>query len=279
MEPTSQLGASTSLPQLNKGPQILSGSGSFQSYLSSAGSHHRHAKGATVHLENQSSVHTDKSQSPYLQSVVEASSHPGPLSGVVRFITNFPGFLLEDLHRFRYGHLGRLRILLSLYCCVSVTFLSFKMHSALRGAVAAGRPHIGHSPSTLLRILKYLFSKMQTCQTWTHCTVFPLSQMYRFSSECPSRFQIRPLVIWRPSSWLLIRQWTVTSPLACGLKRTGCTTPLAHSRPGRVIWTQSFVMERHRLRFYRSYISGRRDVGSNGPSNRAEKVSRAYEPP
>lgn len=148
MEPTSQLGASTSLPQLNKGPQILSGSGSFQSYLSSAGSHHRHAKGASVHLENQSSVHTDKSQSPYLQSVVEASSHPGPLSGVVRFITNFPGFLLEDLHRFRYGHLGRLRILLSLYCCVSVTFLSFKMHSALQGAVAAGRPHMGHSPNS-----------------------------------------------------------------------------------------------------------------------------------
>jgi hypothetical protein len=147
MESTSQLGASTSLPQLNKGPQLLSGSGSFQSYLSSAGSYHRHAKGAGVHLENHTSIHTDKNQSPYL---VEASSHSGPLSGVVRFITNFPGFLLEDLHRFRYGHLGRLRILLSLYCCASVIFLSFKMHSALRGAVAAGRPHIGHVPSTLL---------------------------------------------------------------------------------------------------------------------------------
>ncbi|KAG1890389.1 hypothetical protein F4604DRAFT_1710334 [Suillus subluteus] len=153
MEPTSQLGASTSLPQLNKDPQILSGSGSFQSYLSSAGSYHRHVKGAGVHLENQSSVHADKSPSPYLQSVlVEASSHSGPLSDVVRFTTNFPGFLLEDLHRFRYGHLGRLRILLSLYCCVSVIFLSFKMHSALRGAVAAGRPHIGHVANTSYRV-------------------------------------------------------------------------------------------------------------------------------
>ncbi|KAG2150464.1 hypothetical protein DEU56DRAFT_922877 [Suillus clintonianus] len=154
MEPTSQLGASTSLPQLNnlKGPQLLSGSGSFQSYLSSAGSYHRHAKGAGVHLENQYSVHIDKNQSPHLQSIVEASSHSGPFSGVVRFITNFPGFALEDLHRFRYGHLGRLRILLLLYCCVSVTFLSFKMHSALRGVVAAGRPHIGHVPNTMYRV-------------------------------------------------------------------------------------------------------------------------------
>ncbi|KAG2146478.1 uncharacterized protein EDB93DRAFT_1251016 [Suillus bovinus] len=154
MEPTSQLGASTSLPQLNNGPKPLSGSGSFQSYLSSAGSYHRHAKGAGVYLENQSSIHTQKSQSPYLQSVVEASSHSGPLSGVIRFITNFPGVLLEDLHRFRYGHLGRLRILLSLYCCVSVIFLSFKMHSALRGVVAAGRPRIAHVPNsdTLYRV-------------------------------------------------------------------------------------------------------------------------------
>lgn len=155
MESTSQLGASTSLPQLNKGPQLISGSGSFQSYLSSAGSYHRHAKGAGAHLDNHTSVHTDKGQSPYLQSIVEASSHSGSLSGVVRFITNFPGFLLEDLHRFRYGHLGRLRILLSLYCCSSVIFLSFKMHSALRGAVAAGRPHIGHVPNvsdTLYRV-------------------------------------------------------------------------------------------------------------------------------
>jgi hypothetical protein len=62
MESTSQLGASTSLPQLNKGPQLISGSGSFQSYLSSAGSYHRHAKGAGVHLDNHTSVHTDNLQ-------------------------------------------------------------------------------------------------------------------------------------------------------------------------------------------------------------------------
>ncbi|KAG2368336.1 hypothetical protein BDR07DRAFT_64224 [Suillus spraguei] len=173
MEPTSQLGASTSLPQLNKDPQLLSGSGSFQSYLSSAGSYHRHAKGVGVHLENQSSAPTNKSQleSPYLQSVlVEASPYSGPLSGFVRLITNFPGFLLEDLHRFRYGHLGRLRILLSLYCCVSATFLSFKMHSALRGAVAAGRPHtIGHVPSTLLRILEHSFLRCRRVRHIAPC--------------------------------------------------------------------------------------------------------------
>jgi hypothetical protein len=169
MESTSQLGASTSLPQLNKGPQLLSGSGSFQSYLSSAGSHHRHAKGAVVHLENQTSVHTDKGQSPYLQSIVESSSLSGPFSGVVRFITNFPGFLLEDLHRFRYGHLGRLRILLYLYCCASVTFLSFKMHSALRGAVAAGRPHIGHVPSTLPRRLNTRFLRCRSVRHIVPC--------------------------------------------------------------------------------------------------------------
>jgi len=193
------------------------------------------------------------------------------LSGVVRFITNFPGFLLEDLHRFRYGHLGRLRILLSLYCCVSVAFLSIKMHSALRGAVAAGRPHIGHVPSMLLRKLEHSFSKMQTCQTY--CTVFPLSQIYRFSSECPSRFPIfRHLVIWRSSPCLHICLWTVTSPLACGLKKTGCTTPLAHSRLGRVIWTRPFVTQHNHLRFHRSHVSGRRNlcaVGFNGPSNHA----------
>lgn len=142
-----QIGASASLPQSKESPELLSGSGSFQSYLSSAGSYHRHhAKGAHLHLEKGPSLVHVGSQSP---CVVEASPRSGPLSGIGRFMTNFPGFLLEDLHRLRFG----LFFFWSLYCCVSVLFFSFKVHSALRGAVAAAHPQPNHVSSMSLRIL------------------------------------------------------------------------------------------------------------------------------
>ncbi|OAX42281.1 hypothetical protein K503DRAFT_375730 [Rhizopogon vinicolor AM-OR11-026] len=181
MEPV-QLSASASLSQVYEGPQSLTGSASFQSYLYSAGSYHRHAKGANVYLEKgQSLVHVG-SQSPRFQSVpVEASLHSGPLSGIGRFMTNFPEFLLEDLHRFR-RHLGGLYLFWSLYCCVSVFFFSFKMHSALQDAVAAGRLQPNHvsnayhvSPLTNISVRQRMSISFPNIPLSGHLETFTLS--------------------------------------------------------------------------------------------------------
>lgn len=133
-----QLGASASLPQIKEDPQLLSGSGSFQSYLSSAGSYHRHAKGTTV----PTLVHVG-TLSPRLQTQVVEDSLAVPLSQA-------------GVERLRYGHLlGGLHFFWSLYCCVSVLFFSFNLHSALRGAVAAGHPQPNHVSSTSSTVLEY----------------------------------------------------------------------------------------------------------------------------
>ncbi|KAF9227258.1 hypothetical protein BS17DRAFT_775199 [Gyrodon lividus] len=112
----------------------ISGSGSYQSYLSSVGSLHRVRTTSEQAPQPLTSV-DEKLYLDTLESGLAGQCRPGQLSSVKQFLTDPVGFLLDDLRRIRNGHIWRLRTFLTLYCCLSVAILSIRIHAIFREAL------------------------------------------------------------------------------------------------------------------------------------------------
>ncbi|KAF8843015.1 hypothetical protein BDN67DRAFT_254211 [Paxillus ammoniavirescens] len=134
------------LPQSKSVPSILStgrphrvsisGSGSYQSHLSSVGSLHRVRTTSEQAQQPLTSV-DEKLYLHALESGLAGECRPGQLSSVKYPITDPLGFLADDFRRIRSGHIWRLRTILTLYCCLSVVFLSVRIHAVFREALRA----------------------------------------------------------------------------------------------------------------------------------------------
>ncbi|KAF8557591.1 hypothetical protein OG21DRAFT_1505087 [Imleria badia] len=117
----------------------ISGSGSYQSHLSSLGHLHR-----VRTTSEQISLGPVDSEKDYLHTlergITEQRPRVGRLYLLKQFITDPVTFLSDDLRRIRGGHVWRPRTLLTLYCCLCVLFLTLKIHSFSRDTLQAVRP-------------------------------------------------------------------------------------------------------------------------------------------
>ncbi|KIK97360.1 hypothetical protein PAXRUDRAFT_229870 [Paxillus rubicundulus Ve08.2h10] len=141
------------LPQSKSVPSILStgrphrvsisGSGSYQSHLSSVGSLHR-VRTTSEQAQQSLTSEYEKLYLHALESGLAGEYRPGQLSTVKYFITDPLGFLADDLRRLRSGHIWRLRTFLTLYCCLSAVFMSVRIHAVFREALRARRQPSAH---------------------------------------------------------------------------------------------------------------------------------------
>lgn len=118
----------------------ISGSGSYQSHLSSLGQLHRVR--TTSEQVSLNSVHPEKDYLRVLEDgLAEQRPRAGRLCFLKQLVTDPAAFLSDDLRRIRSGHVWRSRTLLTLYCCLSVLFLTIKIHTFFREVLKVARPH------------------------------------------------------------------------------------------------------------------------------------------
>lgn len=118
----------------------ISGSGSYQSHLSTLG--HLHRVRTTSEQVSLSPMRPGKDYLNILEhGLVEQRSRLGRLCLLKQFATDPATFLFDDLRRIRSGHVWRPRALLTLYCCLSILFLTIKIHSFFLEALQVARPH------------------------------------------------------------------------------------------------------------------------------------------
>ena len=117
----------------------ISGSGSYQSHLSSLGYLHR-----VRTTSEQISLGSTDSSKDYLHilegGLAEQRARVSRLCLLKQLFTDPATFLSDDLRRIRSGHVWRPRALLSLYCCLCVLFLTVKVHTISRKALQVVRP-------------------------------------------------------------------------------------------------------------------------------------------
>jgi hypothetical protein len=117
----------------------ISGSGSYQSHLSSLGYLHR----VRTTSEQISLVSVD-SEKDYLHilegGLAEQRPRVGRLCLLRQFVTDPATFLSDDLRRLRSGHVWRPRTLLALYCCLCILFLTIKIYTFSRKALQVAQP-------------------------------------------------------------------------------------------------------------------------------------------
>lgn len=119
----------------------ISGSGSYQSHLSSLGHHHRVR--TTSEQVSLSSIHLETSKVP-LQILEDGLAEQRPRAGrlhlLKQLITDSATFLSDDLRRIRNGYVWRPRTLVTLYCCACVLFLTVKIHAFFQAALQVAQP-------------------------------------------------------------------------------------------------------------------------------------------
>ena len=139
----------TSLPQSKSIPSNLSaswrdrvsisGSGSYQSHLSSLG--HLYRVRSTSEQVSLSFALPDKDHLHMLEEgLPEQMPRMGRLCLLKQSLTDPATFLSDDLRRILGGHVWRARTLFSLYCCLSVLFLSSKVCTFSRQVLQAAQP-------------------------------------------------------------------------------------------------------------------------------------------
>ena len=117
----------------------ISGSGSYQSHLSSLGYLHRVR--TTSEQISLVSVDAEKDYLHILEGgLAEQRPRVGRLCLLRQFATDPATFLSDDLRRLRSGHVWRPRTLLTLYCCLCILFLTIKIHAFSRKALQVARP-------------------------------------------------------------------------------------------------------------------------------------------
>lgn len=117
----------------------ISGSGSYQSHLSSLG--HLHRVRTTSEQISLGPVDSEKDYLHILEGgLAEQRPRVGRLCLLRQFITDPATFLSDDLRKMRSGHAWRARTLLTLYCCLCILFLTTKIHTLSRKALQVARP-------------------------------------------------------------------------------------------------------------------------------------------
>ena len=117
----------------------ISGSGSYQSHLSSLG--HLHRVRTTSEQISLAPVDPEQDYLHILEGgLAEQRTRVGRLGLLKQLATDPATFLSDDLRRIRSGHVWRPRTLVTLYCCLCVVFLTVKIHTFSREALRVARP-------------------------------------------------------------------------------------------------------------------------------------------